>query len=214
MMNNRPLYIYGAGGLGKEVAALIFEINRVTPQWDLRGFFDDAWPEKKVCYDLPVIGDLDALLNLQDKIALVVAIGNPVVKRDVILGMAARDIEFPTLIHPNVVRYDRERIHIGDGSVVGAGVTMTTDIKIGHHVLINLHTTIGHDCEIGDFSAIMPGVNLAGGVTVGKSVFIGSGANLVNAVNIGEEARIGAGAVVLRDVYAGKTVVGVPAHER
>ncbi len=213
-MNNRPLYIYGAGGLGKEVAALIFEINRVSPTWDLRGFFDDAWPEKDECYDLPVHGNLEELLNFDEDIALVVAIGNPLVKRELILRLAARDIVFPSIIHPNVVIYDRGRVHIGDGTVIGAGVTLTTDIKIGHHVLINLHSTIGHDCKLGDFSALMPGVNLAGGVILEKAVFIGSGANLVNSVHIGEEARIGAGAVVLRDVMAGKTVVGVPANER
>ena len=38
---------------------------------------------------------------------------------------------------------------IGAGSIITAGCIITTNIKIGKHSHLNLHTTIGHDCELG-----------------------------------------------------------------
>ena len=34
--------IYGAGGLGREIACVLKKINMVTPTWNLLGFFDDG----------------------------------------------------------------------------------------------------------------------------------------------------------------------------
>jgi sugar O-acyltransferase (sialic acid O-acetyltransferase NeuD family) len=212
-MHNRPLYIYGAGGLGKEVASLVYEINRQEPSWDLCGYFDDAWPDKSESYDLPVVGDMEKLLNWEEKIAIVIAVGDPRTRKDVAKTLGQRNFQYPVLIHPSVILQNQDRINVGRGTILGAGTILTTDIEIGEHVLINLNCTIGHDCRIGDYSAVMPGVNLAGGVELERSVFIGAGANIVNAVHLGEDARVGAGAVVLKDVDAGDTVVGIPAKK-
>ena len=47
---------------------------------------------------------------------------------------------------------------------------------------------------------------------IGSGVYIGAGAKVLGGVRVGDGARIGANAVVLRDVPAGCTAVGVPAH--
>ena len=36
--------IFGVGGFGREVLALIKDINKVTPTWNIVGFFDDGYP--------------------------------------------------------------------------------------------------------------------------------------------------------------------------
>ena len=38
----KDIAIFGAGGFGREVLALIKEINRIEPQWNILGFFDDG----------------------------------------------------------------------------------------------------------------------------------------------------------------------------
>ena len=38
----RDIAIYGAGGLGREIACVLKKINMVTPTWNLLGFFDDG----------------------------------------------------------------------------------------------------------------------------------------------------------------------------
>ena len=38
----KPLVIIGAGGLGREVAWLVADINKSNPEWDFVGFVDDG----------------------------------------------------------------------------------------------------------------------------------------------------------------------------
>jgi sugar O-acyltransferase (sialic acid O-acetyltransferase NeuD family) len=92
------------------------------------------------------------------------------------------------------------KVDIGEGSIICPGTKLTTDIKIGKHVLINLNCTIGHDCVIGDYASIAPGVNICGNVTIGDGVFIGANAVIREKVNICRNAIIGAGAVIVKDV--------------
>jgi sugar O-acyltransferase (sialic acid O-acetyltransferase NeuD family) len=119
-------------------------------------------------------------------------------------------ISFATLIHPSVT-FDRETVSVGEGTVICVGATLTVDITIGRHVLLNYNSTIGHDCRINDFATVSPGANLSGYTHVGRCAYIGAGAVTVENHTIGDGAVVGAGAVVTRDVPAGVTVVGIPA---
>ncbi len=44
----KPLVIVGAGGLGREVAWLVEDINRRKPEWNFLGFLDDGVQGKTV----------------------------------------------------------------------------------------------------------------------------------------------------------------------
>ncbi len=182
------------------------------PQWEVKGFYDDGIVQGTLVKNYPVLGDLDRLLHHQRHLSVVLAMGDPVLKSKVAQALAAnRYLEYPVLLHPQAIVQDRDSIYFGRGSVITAGVIITTDVKIGDHVLINLNCTIGHDVKIGDCSSLMPGVNIAGGVTIGNTVLIGSGANILNGITLEDGVRIGSGAVVTKDVVAGDTVIGVPA---
>ena len=39
----KDIAIFGVGGFGREVLALIKNINEVTPTWNIVGFFDDGY---------------------------------------------------------------------------------------------------------------------------------------------------------------------------
>ncbi|MTI38856.1 acetyltransferase [Fulvivirga lutimaris] len=208
MAEVKKLIIYGAGGLGKEVKALLDAINKKEPLWDFVGFIDDDHEKENV------LGGIEFLKNTDNRISVIVAIGSPMIKSKIVDKLNdIPNIDYPILIHPSAVIMDEENISIGKGSVITAGVVITTDVKIGEHVLLNLNTTIGHDTEIGHFSSLMPGVNVAGGVTIEYEVMVGSGANILNGVKLGSGSIIGAGAVVLDHVDNNITVVGVPAKK-
>jgi sugar O-acyltransferase (sialic acid O-acetyltransferase NeuD family) len=205
--------IYGAGGFGMEVAALIEQINNARYQWELIGFFDDAIPQGTFVNDYPVLGGMTDLNAWPSKLAMVLAIGTPKTKREVFNRIINPKINYPVLVHPSVIIASPKYVTLGEGSVICAGSILTTNIAIGRHVLINLACTVGHQSVIGDFSSLMPTCNVSGEVTVGESSFWGTGAKIINRKRVGDHTTIGAGAVVIDDVPDRTTVVGVPARE-
>lgn len=203
------LYIYGAGGLGREIAAMARASN-----FNVAGFYDDGIAAGQKINGVSVLGGLTALQRNPSGINLVIALGNPAVKKKIASACSGLDIRFPSIVHPHAILLDPETIQLGKGCIVQAGCILTTSITIGMHALLNLNCTVGHDSVIGDFASVMPGVNLAGQVTIGDEVWIGSGVNVINQVKIGTRAIIGAGAVVIKDVADGITAVGVPARPK
>jgi sugar O-acyltransferase (sialic acid O-acetyltransferase NeuD family) len=208
-MIKRPLIIFGAGGLGREVKTII----DLLPDFYLHGFCDDTVPAGKKINGVSVLGNTEYLLSLHDA-SVVIAIGNPVAKNLVAQKLSAsKQIEFITVIHPRALLSDLSTINIAEGSIITAGCILTTSINIGKHVLLNLNATVGHDVEIGDYTSVMPGVNIAGEAMIGQQVLIGSGANILNRITVEDRAVIGSGAVVRTKISAGATAVGVPAKE-
>jgi sugar O-acyltransferase (sialic acid O-acetyltransferase NeuD family) len=203
----KPLYIYGAGGLGREVLALI----QVTEEWEPKGFIDDGVEAGRIINGLTVIGGLQKIQSIGE-VNVIIALGNPLSKAKLVNKFPA-NVNFPVLIHPRATILDVASVSIGHGSIITAGVILTTDIQIGEHVLINLNATIGHDTTIGACSSIMPGVNISGQVRIGQSVLLGSGCNIRNRVVIGNRGQVGMGAVVLEELKEDDTVVGIPAKE-
>lgn len=202
----KPIYIYGAGGLGREVLSWL----PLLPEWEPVGFIDDTTSKGTVIKGLSVVGGIDALDQIENP-NLILAIGSPAAKKVIALQLLNRKITFPTLIHPGVVCGDPHSMHIGKGSIIAAGSILTTDIHIGDHVLINLNCTVGHDSFIGHYSSLMCGINVAGEVHIGESVLIGSGANIRNRIHVGDGSTVGMGAAVIQKVESGTSVVGVPA---
>jgi sugar O-acyltransferase (sialic acid O-acetyltransferase NeuD family) len=203
-----PIFIYGAGGLGREILSLIHAIE----SWEPVGFIDDDFGNYSTVEGLAVFGS-EKITAADVPVNVIIALGNPVQRQNVLERMNNAHISFPTLLHPSVILQNPETIKIGAGTVICAGCILTTNIVIGAHVLINLKNSIGHDTKVGDCSCLMPGVNVAGEVEIGRSVLIGSGSNLMNRIAIGDRCTIGMGSVVLYNVESGKTVAGVPAKE-
>lgn len=116
--------------------------------------------------------------------------------------------EFPNLIDKSVI-YDK--LIIGIGNIICPGNIITTNVKIGSFVTINLSCTIGHDVVITDFSSIMPKAAISGKVELGHSSYIGAGATILEKIVVGNYSVVGGGALVNKDVPEYTTVVGVPA---
>jgi sugar O-acyltransferase (sialic acid O-acetyltransferase NeuD family) len=208
----KPIAIYGAGGLGREVLMLIRQINLSMIQWNPVGFFDDNIPAGQSVHSLPVLGGLEELNQYSEDLWLVLAFGDPQTRSSLAGKIQNEHISYATLVHPGVQLEAFQRIAIGEGCILAAGNILTTDIRIGDHVLLNLGCTLGHNVSIGSFCSIMPGCHISGGVEVEDSTYLGSGAVLINGIRVGREAVVGAGAVVLNHVEKQTTVGGVPAR--
>lgn len=207
----KDIAIFGVGGFGREVLALIKDINRVTQTWSIVGFFDDGHEKGETINGYPILGKTEDLNNWKTPISLVVSIGNPIVKKRILEKITNSLVDYPTLIHPTVWIGDKEFVELGDGCIICAGNLITTNIRIEDFVILNLGCTVGHDTVINSFSAFMPSVNISGEVTIGEGVYVGTGAKIINQLEIGDYTIVGAGAVVSKSLPPNCTAVGVPA---
>lgn len=210
-MRLKDIAIFGVGGFGREVLALIKNINEVTPTYNVIGFFDDGYDKGVVFNGYPNLGHTEDLNNWETPICLAVSIGNPIIKKKIIDEITNPLVNYPTLVHPLAWIGDKEFVKIGKGCIICSGTLITTNIKIEDFVILNLGCTVGHDTVIKKYAAFMPSVNISGEVTIGEGVYVGTGAKIINQLEIGEYTIVGAGAVVAKSLPARCTAVGVPA---
>jgi sugar O-acyltransferase (sialic acid O-acetyltransferase NeuD family) len=208
-MGMQSVLIYGAGGLGREVVATLDHCTRAGQEMQSAGFIvDPVFGGPDFIYDMPVYRDFSPLMA-NPTWRVVVAIGDPVARRQAVLRVAqAVGDRFVTVVHP-AAQIGRG-VKIGAGTIVLGIATITADVSIGQHVLINPATTISHDCQLGDFATLGPAVALAGGVKVGEGTALGIGVNVAPRAVIGVWSIVGAGALVLQDIPANCTAVGSP----
>lgn len=207
----KKISVFGAGGFGREVKMLIEQINIVEKVWEFIGFWDDDETIDTLINDSPFLGGIKQLNEFKDELYLVCAVAEPNTKEKIINNISNSKIKFPVLIHPSAIIGNRKFVSIGDGSIIAAGNIITTNIKIGKHVILNLSCTVGHDTIIGNFSSFMPSVNISGEVNIGELVYAGTGAKIINQLEIGRNTTVGAGAVVAKSLPENCTAVGIPA---
>lgn len=194
----KDILIIGAGGIGRETAWIIEEINEVKPTWNLLGYIDEnSEIHGKELNGYKVLGGLEVLEKLEEKPYVVVAIANCSVKKSIVTKLGEK-YNFATIIYPTVKV--SKFIQIGQGTIIYPGVILTVNTKIGNHVLISGNCTIGHDTVIGDYSSVLWGSNFSGYDTVGESCFIGVGTKVIQGINISKENKISAGITVIEDV--------------
>ena len=214
-MKAKQIAIYGAGGFAREVAWLVQSISELTENYQVVCFIDDNEDNQgQILNEITVMGLLQAR-QMFTQASVVGGIGSPKT-RQILMGKAdSAGFSFKTLIHPRVER--SQWIDIGEGTVICAGNILTTNIKLGNHVQINLDCTVGHNVIMGDYTTLAPGVHVSGWVHFGQRVYVGTGAVIINGtretpLSIGDDAIIGAGACVTKAVPAGETWGGVPAR--
>ncbi|MCC9166065.1 acetyltransferase [Pontibacter harenae] len=210
----KDIAIVGAGGLGREMLVMLHQLNEAQPaQWNILGFYDDDTSLAGTAINcFPYLGTITALASTDYELQVVIAIGNPQIKRAIVTQLELNvKISFPTLVHPQVQVKPYQHIQLGTGVVLAQGTILTTNISIGKHVFVNLNCTIGHDAILKDFVSVMPGVNISGAVVLETGVYVGTNAAILQGINVGANTQIGAGAVVTKPMPAGCTAVGVPA---
>ncbi len=192
-------YIYGAGGHGKVVLDAM-----LTAKLDCAGFIDDR--DINEWYDLSVFH----LCQLPTKTInfLHLAIGNNRTRE--LIASKLTNINYFTVRHAAAVVSPSAQI--GFGTLLAAQSVVAPDAQVGNHCIINHSAVVDHDCVVGNFSHIAPQSSLGGGVRIGNGVLVGAGAVILPGLVVEDYAIIGAGAVVTKNVSAGVTVVGNPAH--
>ena len=121
----------------------------------------------------------------------------------------------------------RERVFIGDATIIGKGATVECDCRVGTRCKIETNAYITAYSDIEDFCFVAPCVvtsndNFAGrtkerfdafkGVTIKKGGRIGAGSVILPGKIINEDGFVAAGSVVTKDVKMQTVVKGNPAR--
>ena len=207
----KKVVIFGAGGFARETLWVFRDANEENKEWEILGFIDEKEENHgKVLCDLPILGGFEWFVdNKYNDVFAICAVGSPQIKKKMVEKANDIRLKFCSVIHPSAKM--SKYIDVGKGTIITAGNILTTQIKIGNHVIINLDCTIGHDSIIEDYCTILPGCHISGNVHLREGVDLGTGAVIVQEVTIGAWTIIGAGAVVVKDIPSNVTAVGIPA---
>jgi sugar O-acyltransferase (sialic acid O-acetyltransferase NeuD family) len=217
MIDKKQIIIIGAGGHGYEVYSYIQDLIGQGMPIRIVGFIDEC-NKAGPLGTTQILGNFDALEAFLNTYAnstfyYITAVGHIEGRRKLVQrveNLNRSNLQPWILRHPSVM-VGQDTV-IGAGTCLAPGCIITSRVSIGQHCILNVNSSVSHDCQIEDFVNINPRVTIAGNVKIGRESFIGIGATLIERVTIGEGAVIGAGAVVISNIPAKVTAVGVPAR--
>jgi sugar O-acyltransferase (sialic acid O-acetyltransferase NeuD family) len=204
-----PLVLIGAGGLAREVLAVL-DAGDAPPPCAILDDDPNRWGER--LHGIPIAGGLDRIDDFPDALVLLCP-GPGRVRLELAARLARRGLapdRFATVVHPGI-RIPRS-CSVGAGGILLAGVVLTADVQLGAHVVVMPNAVLTHDDQLADGVTVCAGVLLGGGVRVGPAAYLGAGAVIRQDLSIGAGALIGQGSVVLSDVPAEEVWVGNPAR--
>lgn len=171
----KDIAIYGAGGLGREVASMLKYIDSKNTLWNLVGFFDDGKPVgTPIDHYGPVLGGMEKLNSWSTPICVAICMGNPNTVANVAARICNPLVEFPNLIVDDMWISDSNTFTIGRGNIIQGCCVATVGVTLGDFNILNGSVTLGHDVTIGNCNVIMPGSRISGEVNIADRCLIGA----------------------------------------
>ena len=208
----QPIAIYGVGGFGREVLALINTINQKEPKYHFIGFFDDGIPKGTKTKYGEILGNIDDLNKINQPLCLALAIGSSTILHNLLQRIVSTHITFVNLIHPTVEIDDS--VKMGKGNIITYGNFISCDVTIGDFNIFNTKCAVGHDTVIGSFNVFNPNSQISGDVTIGDENFWGLNSSVIQGKQVGNNNKIGACSFVIRNVKDDMSLFGIPATKQ
>jgi sugar O-acyltransferase (sialic acid O-acetyltransferase NeuD family) len=204
------LYIYCAGGFGKEIMDVARRKNAITSSWSAIKFIDDSL-DQSTRYGAEVLR-FDQLSKFSDfsESEFLIANGEPVVRKKILDKLMTADAKLANLIDVSCLVADSAILH--KGVVITPLCSISSDAVLLENSCVNTMSIIGHDVRLGNNSVISSMVNLGGACIVGDNSYIGMGALIKEGVKIGSNTIVGMGSVVYNDIPDGVIALGNPAR--
>ncbi len=203
------LGIYGAGGLGRDILILAYQINKIENRWDDIVFIDDTNGVFKVKGTRVLSFDVAVILYTNKELEFIIGVGEPRYRKLLREKVIKAKYRLTSMIHPSAMVSERD--NISSGAIVCYNSFISCDVNIGVNVLVQPLACIGHDSHIGSDSVISTFVNIAGGCVIGNETYIGMQVPIKECTKIGNNTIIGMGSVVIKDIPDGVIAFGCPA---
>jgi len=204
----KDLVIVGCGGFGREVVEFINLINDVEPTWNFLGFVDDN-KEAKTVEGYNIIGGLEDLYKMADKVYACIAIADIGSRKRLADECEKHGVKFATIVSPDL-KVRGKLCTIGEGSIIATGCELAINSHVGKHCILNTGAGLGHDTVIGDFVDMMPFTAVMGDVHIGSYCYFGVRSTVINGMKIADHCTIGACGCVIKNLEESGTYVGVP----
>lgn len=202
----KRLVIIGARAMARETCTYAREAG-----FEVKGFLDSK-PDALFGYKgYPAILSSVEDYAVQDDDVFVCALGEPEWKEKYVSIILSKGGEFVSIVHPSA--YVGQNVKMGVGCIICPRVTITNDIDIGNHVIVNINSSLNHDGSYGDWTTVSPGCHIAGRCTIGTKVFLGVGTTIIPDIRLGDGVFVAAGAVVTESYEIGR-LMGVPARQK
>ena len=197
---SKDIYIYGAGGHAKVVAATAKQLG-----YRVSGFWEDSRENIGKTFQGSLIIPFE---KVPAGAFIFIAFGNNQLRQQ--KGeYLKKSFKIPTLVHPSA--QVAEDVNLGEGCYIGACANIDPSCTIGDFCIINNGANLSHDTIIESGCHICGGVQIAGHCHIKQKTMLGIGSCVIENISIGKNCMIGAGATVVREMPDGIIAVGTPA---
>lgn len=206
------LIIVGARGLGREVLELANDcIAAGALDLTIKGFLDDNKTAQLGNHRTTTIISSVEDYAPQPGDVFIVALGDPIAKKQYVSQLDSKGCQFINLIHPTAIvnRY----LNIGIGNIIGPYVQISCDVTIGSHTLIQTFSVFGHDVSFGDYSTAHAYTFVGGHAIIEEGVTLATRSSILPKAMIKSHSKVGACSLVLKKVDKGTAVFGIPAKK-
>jgi sugar O-acyltransferase (sialic acid O-acetyltransferase NeuD family) len=208
-----PIIILGVGSVAR-IAADILRLNDNV----VYGFFTlETHPSDKedTLHDISILGTVhDSLfteLVLEEgKVDIVIAEMDIHLRREYYQILQETTQRMPrTVIHPAAIISDHA--FIGQGNIIGAGVCIQPDAKLGDFSVLMPHAVIETDATVEKWVNLGTHAVISSGAIVEEEVFVGSAAVIASGIVVQRGAQIAPSSLVINSVGRNQAVAGNPA---
>lgn len=112
----KNLVIIRCGGFGREVVEYVKLINEEEPTWNFLGFVDDN-EEAATVEGYNILGGLDELYKMADKVFSCIAIADIDARRRIVRECEQHGVRCATIVSPDMKQFG-DLCTIGEGSII------------------------------------------------------------------------------------------------
>lgn len=201
------LFIYGNGGLGKEIYDIVSRVNTKSKIYNKVFFINDFQ------FDNISIFSFDEIIKRGWHLKgyeIIIAVGEVSQRVRLLSLIKKHNFKLTTIIDPSAIVSPYAILE--KGCVICPFVLIGPNSKIGENSVVNVQSIIGHDIQIGNNTIVSSMVNIGGNTIVGDECYLGMSSVVKEKRTLGNKCVLSMGSVLHIDLPEKVLAIGNPAR--